>query len=320
MLVNKNQKLAITGLLLAIGIILPFATAHGIGIPGTVLLPMHIPVLLCGLLCGPAYGFGLGLVLPILNSLLTGMPVLYPMAPIMTAELCVYGLVSGLAYHKAGLKKYRVGVYPALLVAMVCGRVAYGLTFQALLLLSGKLKAATVWTAVMVGVPGIVVQMFLIPPIVAAVTYGTGVKRKRAVESAINLIREERAVCIVIKNGVIVKTETGRGVQPIIGMYESGILKDAYVVDKVVGKAAAMVMTKGGIKGCHAVTVSRGALEWFQRNRIEVEYDTCAEYIINRKGDGMCPMEQTVKELFDDTEVIDLLKKRLAEMQKGGTT
>ena len=92
MLVNKNQKLAITGLLLAIGIILPFATAHGIGIPGTVLLPMHIPVLLCGLLCGPAYGSGLGLVLPILNSLLTGMPVLYPMAPIMTAELCVTDL------------------------------------------------------------------------------------------------------------------------------------------------------------------------------------------------------------------------------------
>ena len=84
---EKTKKLTLAGMLLALGIILPFATSHGIGVPGNILLPMHIPVYLCGLLCGPLYGALCGLVLPLLNSVLTGMPVIYPMMPLMTVEM-----------------------------------------------------------------------------------------------------------------------------------------------------------------------------------------------------------------------------------------
>lgn len=313
---QNSRRVTTAGMLLAVGILLPFVTAHGLGIPGTVLLPMHLPVLLCGFLCGPLYGGLSGLVLPFLSSVLTGMPVLFPMAVIMAAELAAYGLVTGALYHRTRLGSWRYGVYPTLLAAMVCGRICYGLTFQALMLVAGELKAATVWVAITTGLPGILVQLLLIPPIVTALSGASGRRRRRAVTSAVNLIGEDRAACIVIQDGVIVRSETGRGVAPIIRLCESGFLRDADVVDKVVGKAAAMVMTHGGVRTCHAVTISRPALEWLERHQVRTEYDVCTEYIVNRTGDGMCPMEQTVKGLEDDKDIIVVLKEKLAELQK----
>ena len=102
----------------------------------------------------------------------------------------------------------------------------------------------------------------------------------------------------------------------MIRLYEDGALQGAYVVDKIVGKAAAMLMTLGGISGCYALTVSRAALVWFAGHDIPVEYEVCAEYIVNRTGDGMCPMEQTVKELTDATEALAALKQRIADLRK----
>lgn len=314
MVSTKSQKITMMGLLLAVGIVLPFATAHAFGIPGTILLPMHIPVLLCGFLCGPLYGVSLGMILPLISSLLTGMPVIYPMAPIMTAELAMYGLVTGILYHKTKFSAWKYGIYPILLLAMVCGRVMYGLTFYLLFAINGSLKAPTVWTAIITGIPGIIIQLIFVPMIVKAVHIYPEYKEKKAVSSAIHQIDEEKAVCLIIQNGKIVASETGRGVAPIIKLYESGILENSYVVDKVVGKAAAMVMTKGGIKACHAVTVSRPALSWFEAHGVMVEYDVLVDHIINRTGDGMCPMEQTVLEIEDDKEVITVLKEKIKEL------
>ena len=313
---TKSQKIAFAGLFLALGIILPYATAHGIGIPGTVLLPMHIPVLLCGFICGPFYGAALGLILPLLNSVLTGMPALFPLAPIMSAELFTYGLVIGALYHRTRLGKIRLGVYPVLIIGMLCGRIMYALMFLLLFAISGSLKAPTIWTAIVTGLPGIIIQLFLIPAVVEAVKRFPFMARKKAVQSAVNLISEERAVCLVIKENVIVKTETGRGVTPIIRLYESGVLENSFVVDKVVGKAAAMVMTLGKIKGCHAVTISKPALEWFRKCNVMVEYEKVVDYIINRTGDGMCPMEQTVRALDDNKDIIEILKAKIEELKK----
>ena len=149
-------------MLFALGLVLPFLTAHAFGIPGTVLLPMHVPVLLAGLLCGPFYGGALGLLLPLFNCLFTGMPALYPMVPIMTAELFVYGMTSGLLLSKTPLCRYKWGVFVALPIAMLLGRVAYGLTFHFLFLLSGELKGLTVTAALVTGLPGIVLQLLLL--------------------------------------------------------------------------------------------------------------------------------------------------------------
>ena len=81
--IMKNRAMTKTmttmGLLMAVGLILPYATSHAFGIPGTILLPMHFPIFLMGMLCGPLWGIVGGLLVPLLSSLLTGMPAFYPM-------------------------------------------------------------------------------------------------------------------------------------------------------------------------------------------------------------------------------------------------
>jgi len=316
MIKTKTQKMTLTGMLMGVGILLPLATAHGLGMPGTVLLPMHIPVLICGLLCGPLYGAVCGLLLPILNCVLTGMPVAYPMLPIMAAELLVYGLVSGLMLHKTPIGRWKFGVYPAMLIAMVCGRVAYGLTFQLLLVISGPIKALTVWAAIVTGLPGIVVQLLLIPSIVLAVRRTRAPHKCNATQSAIHLIEQNTAACVVIKNGVIERTEQGRGIGPVLKLYDEGALKDAFVVDKIIGKAAAMILTEGGATACHALTMSRAAYDWLTAHGVKATYRDCVDVIINRSGDGMCPMEETVLDIDDAKEGVEAVRKKREELMK----
>ena len=163
---NKTQRLTLAGMFLALGIILPYALGHGIGIPGTLLLPMHLPVLLCGFICGPAYGLLCGMLLPVLNCMITGMPSLFPMLPIMFCELSVYGLCSGLLFSKSPLGRLKFGIYIALPITMICGRIAYAAAFYSLLLTVGEFKALSVSAAVVSGLPGILIQLLLIPPII----------------------------------------------------------------------------------------------------------------------------------------------------------
>ena len=314
-LTDKTKKLTLAGMLLALGIILPYATSHGIGVPGNVLLPMHIPVFLCGLLCGPLYGTLCGLVLPLLNSILTGMPAIYPTMPLMTVELTAYGLVAGILSCKTGLGKYKLGTYVSLIAAMLCGRAAYGGALSLLLLIDTEAKAAGVWAAFITGIPGIIVQLLLIPAIVFSMEGILKLQKKNAVASAKNLIAQQKATCVVIKNHKILNIETGRGVAPVIALYEQGMLSGAVVVDKIIGKAAAMVLVLGGVKSCYGLTMSQSAAEYLRAHGVAVEYDTLTEHIINRKGDGICPMEQTVAEIDDPAQALGALKEKIAELR-----
>lgn len=303
-------------MLIAVGILLPFATAHGMGLPGTVLLPMHVPVLICGLLCGPLYGAACGLLLPILNCVLTGMPAAFPMLPIMAMELLSYGAVSGFMLHKTPMGKWTFGVYPAMLVAMICGRIAYGLTFGLLLMISGQIKALSVWAAIAAGLPGIVIQLLLVPPVVMAVRRQRGPRACAATQSAIHLIEQNTAACVIIRNGVIERTEMGRGIGPVLKLYDEGVLKGAYVVDKIIGKAAAMILTEGGAVACYALTMSRAAKDWLTSHGVKASCRDCVDVIINRAGDGMCPMEETVLNVNDAKEGIEAVRHKRAELMK----
>ena len=276
---------------------------------------MHIPVFICGLLCGPFFGGAAGILLPLLNCILTGMPAPYPNMPLMVCELFVYGLVSGLLFCKTPLGKKAVGVYISLVGAMICGRAVYGLAVHALLLFDGDLKAASVLTALVTGLPGIVIQLLLVPGVVFAVQRALGRSTKNAVASAKNLIEREKATCVIIKDGKIVTIEEGRGISPIIRMYEEGLLKDSAVVDKIIGKAAAMVLVLGGIKYCYGLTMSRDAAEYLKKNGVTVKYDKCTDYIVNRNGDGPCPMEKTVKDISDPEEALAALKAKAEELK-----
>ena len=121
---NKTKQLVISALLLAAGLVLPFLTGS---IPnfGRMLLPMHLPVLLCGFVCGWKWGLLVGFVTPLLRSVLFGMPPMVPTALAMAFELAAYGALAGVCYSRwhGGVK----GVYLSLLAALVGGRLVWGL-------------------------------------------------------------------------------------------------------------------------------------------------------------------------------------------------
>lgn len=97
---EKVKKVTLSGMLFAIGLILPFFIGQ-IPAVGKMLLPMHIPVLICGLILGWQYGLAVGFLLPLVRSVLFGMPVLYPNAIAMAFEMDTYGLVAGWLYSHA---------------------------------------------------------------------------------------------------------------------------------------------------------------------------------------------------------------------------
>ena len=118
------QKLVLTALFLSIGIILPFFTGQLPQI-GNMMLPMHIPVLLCGFICGWPYGRTLGFILPLFRFILFGMPPIYPSGLAMAFELATYGLLSGLLYSRARWQCIKM-LYRCLAAAMLGGRVVWG--------------------------------------------------------------------------------------------------------------------------------------------------------------------------------------------------
>ncbi len=162
---SSVQKLVTTGLMLALGLVLP-SFFHMLG-AGPVMLPMHIPVLLCGLICGAPYGAACGLILPFLSSLLTGMPPIFPVAVSMSLELCAYGVICGLLY-----RHFALNIYLSLILGMLCGRVVSGLANAALLGFSGGEYSLPIFLtgAFVTGLPGIILQLVLLPLIVVLLT------------------------------------------------------------------------------------------------------------------------------------------------------
>lgn len=160
---SKTNKITVTGVLIALGVLIP-SMFHLFGQLGSIFLPMHIPVLLCGLLCGAPYGAICGVVVPLLSSIISGMPPIYPVGLSMMVELATYGLVSGICYPK--MKK----IYPALITAMLAGRVVYGIFNTILYGVAGNgySFAAFVSGAFVTALPGIIIQLVLIPLLITA--------------------------------------------------------------------------------------------------------------------------------------------------------
>lgn len=164
---NKVLKLVLGAVCLALCMVLPFLTGQ---IPeiGNMLCPMHIPVLLCGFLCGPAWAAIVGAVAPLLRFALFGMPPIFPTGVAMCFELATYGAVSGMLYRLMPRKP--VYVYVSLIGAMLAGRIVWG---AVQLILSGVTGEAFTFAAFLAGaftsaVPGMILHILLIPVIVLA--------------------------------------------------------------------------------------------------------------------------------------------------------
>lgn len=171
------KNLVLSGLFIAFGILLPFLTAQ---IPnmGSKFLPMHLPVLISGFVCGWPYGLMVGLIVPIFRSVLLGMPPMFPTAVSMSLELAVYGCMTGLL-HKL-LPKKDIFIYGALIISMLCGRMVWGI---ASVLLYGLNGTPFTWKIFAAGaffnaIPGIIIQIIIVPIIVITL------KRAKVIENA----------------------------------------------------------------------------------------------------------------------------------------
>lgn len=164
---KQTRKIVLSAFFMALGIVLPFLTGQ-IQQIGNMLLPMHIPVLLCGFICGWQYGLAVGLVTPLLRSVMFGMPPIMPTATAMAVELAVYGLMTGILYVK--LPKKVPYIYVSLLGAMAAGRVAWGIVSIALYGIAGSRFSMQVFLSgvLLNAIPGIILQIVLVPVIIIA--------------------------------------------------------------------------------------------------------------------------------------------------------
>ncbi len=181
------HKLVLSAMFLALGLVLPFVTAQVQQI-GNMLLPMHLPILLCGLICGWQYGALVGFICPLLRFALFSMPPM-PMGIGMAFELCAYGAIVGFLY---GHSKWKCvfSLYRSLIIAMIGGRVVWG---AARVIMMGAMNVPFGWEAFISGalltaVPGIILQLILIPVIMVALDRAKLVPftKNRSTQTAVN--------------------------------------------------------------------------------------------------------------------------------------
>ena len=179
---QKTKDLVSAALCVALGLIVPqvFHLIPFVGaVPnlGGVFLPMHIPVLLCGFLCGWRYGAACGAIVPLLSSVVTGMPVLWPQGVTMVFELAAYGLFTGLLY-----RIMKRNVYLSLVAAMIIGRVVSGVAKAVFFGMAGTPfgMAAFISGAFTTAIPGIILQRVLIPGLVMALEKAGMLRRAAA--------------------------------------------------------------------------------------------------------------------------------------------
>lgn len=165
MKMNSIKKLCLTAVFIALCVVLPMAF-HSVGL-GSTFSPMHIPVLMCGLICGGGYGLVCGLVGPLLSSMITGMPGA-AMLPSMVPELMAYGLLTGLMMGKVKTGKVLADLYICLGSAMLLGRVVGGIG-KALFFTGGESYSIAMWVSgyFVTSVPGIICHLVVIPILIS---------------------------------------------------------------------------------------------------------------------------------------------------------
>ena len=157
----KTKKMILSALFIATGLILPMIF-HTVNLSGSIFSPMHLPVMLGGFLLGPTYGAIIGIITPVLSSILTGMPPLMPIMPMMALELLGYGFMTGFLFRKT--KK----IYMSLIISIVFGRLCsmVGAFILSITLAPQISPIPYVLSGIVNGVPGIAIQLILIPTLV----------------------------------------------------------------------------------------------------------------------------------------------------------
>ena len=173
------KKLILTALCMALCVVLPM-TLHAVPMAGMRFLPMHIPVFICGLICGWKFGLFAGITGPLLSSFLTGMPPHAIVLPMMV-ELAIYGSTAGLIMQFVRTKRIYLDLYISLIVAMIIGRIFAGISGA---LIFTTVDSLNVWITsyFITALPGIIIQILLIPSIVFALEAARLIPRRYPAE------------------------------------------------------------------------------------------------------------------------------------------
>lgn len=135
------------------------------------------------------------------------------------------------------------------------------------------------------------------------------------IDTAIEIIKSGKATCVVMQDGVVVGEATGIGVKPILHFLEnSDKLKEAHVADKIVGKAASMLLVQGGVRCVYGEVMSESGYIFLKNRDIDVSYGQLVKMIKSRTGTGMCPLEESVIDIDDIKEGYHAIKATIAKL------
>lgn len=127
-----------------------------------------------------------------------------------------------------------------------------------------------------------------------------------------DILLKENHTLVIYKNNASVITSNDRGVNSLIKLIkeDKSQLSGSLIADKVIGKAAALLMIYAGVKEIYAPIISKPALQTLLKHNVKIYYDKEVERIINRKGDGLCPMETLCLDIEKPEEAYLLLSTK----------
>jgi hypothetical protein len=123
-----------------------------------------------------------------------------------------------------------------------------------------------------------------------------------------SIISRGEAVLVVAKDDALAAREDGRGIRPLLKLFDAGRLRDALVVDKVIGRAAAALCVAGGAKRVHGCLMSAEAKSFLEKNGVRVSADVLVPKIFNRDRSASCPLEATVRDLEDPAKMVAAIR------------
>ena len=140
--------------------------------------------------------------------------------------------------------------------------------------------------------------------------------KSAGVDAAKRMIADRRAECAIVKKGMV-ESRRGRGVMPLLDFYDHSPkqFSGAVVADKVIGRAAAMIAIRGGVRAVYGEIMSEDALELLEEHGIPAAYGQLVPRILNAKRDGLCPLEQSVAGIDDPARALAALRRRIAQLK-----
>lgn len=135
-------------------------------------------------------------------------------------------------------------------------------------------------------------------------------------ERAKTILQTEHCTCVLCC-GDMAYIRNERGISPMLDIIAQNVdVKGFSAADTIVGKAAALLFVYAGVTAVHAQVMSRAAAAVLEEHHMHYTYDTMTEYIINRRGDGMCPMEETVRTISDPAAAYPALLQKREQLRK----